>query len=386
MLELFFLLLPVAVAYGWYMGRRNLRQKQSSQQKQLSRDYFAGLNFLLSNESDKAVDMFISMLDVDDETIDTHLSLGSLFRKRGEVDRAIRIHQNLIARPSLLNEQRDLAMMELGKDFLAAGFYDRAEEIFLNLIQLDDHSEEAESQLISIYEMTKEWQKAIDIIKKLPRKRQQSLKPVLAHFYCQLAEESSEIAAQIQLLKQAIKQDGSCGRALLKLLQRYIEQGLYEQAADALDQLIDKAPTLVVDALTAANELSKLTQDREALKRRLALAVEKGAGASVIIALAKMLVEDGDIKAAESLILDNLYRHPTMKGFQFLMKMQLSQAEEGQAKDSLAMLEKLVEQQIRSRPIYRCSECGFPSHTLYWHCPSCKSWGSIKHIRGLDGE
>ncbi|QSX35223.1 lipopolysaccharide assembly protein LapB [Shewanella avicenniae] len=386
MLELFFLLLPVAVAYGWYMGRRNLRQKQTSQQKQLSRDYFAGLNFLLSNESDKAVDMFISMLDVDDETIDTHLSLGSLFRKRGEVDRAIRIHQNLIARPSLLNEQRDLAMMELGKDFLAAGFYDRAEEIFLNLIQLDDHSEEAESQLISIYQMTKEWQKAINIIKKLPRKRQQTLKSVLAHFYCQLADESRNVDEQISLLKIANKQDPCCGRALLKLIRLYLAQHQAHLAGEALDQLIDKAPSLVVDALTSAVELADMTRDRAGLKRRLALAVEKGAGASVIIALAKLLVDDGELKAAESLILDNLYRHPTMRGFQFLMKMQLAQAEEGQAKESLAMLEKLVEQQIRSRPVYRCCECGFPSHTLYWHCPSCKSWGSIQHIRGLDGE
>lgn len=131
----------------------------------MSRDYFTGLNFLLSNESDKAVDLFISMLDVDDDTIDTHLSLGSLFRKRGEVDRSIRIHQNLIARPSLTTEQRDIAMMELGKDYLAAGFYDRAEEIFINLVEQDDHSEEAEDQLIAIYQVTKEWQKHLALLK-----------------------------------------------------------------------------------------------------------------------------------------------------------------------------------------------------------------------------
>ena len=386
MLELFFLLLPVAVAYGWYMGRRNLRQKQTSEQQQLSRDYFAGLNYLLSDESDKAVDLFISMLDVDDETIDTHLSLGSLFRKRGEVDRAIRIHQNLIARPSLLNEQRDLAMMELGKDFLAAGFYDRAEEIFLNLIQLDDHSEEAENQLISIYEMTKDWQKAIDIIRKLPRKRQQTLKPVLAHFYCQLAEEAKDNSTKIAQLKHALKQDASCGRAMLALLKLYLAERKLNEAGQLLDQLIEQVPSLMVDALEDAQTLAEFTDDQQSLKRRLSKAVENGAGASVIIALAKLLVNEGQIKSAESLILDNLYRHPTMRGFQYLMKLQLEQAEEGQAKESLAMLEKLVGQQIRSRPIYRCSECGFPSHTLYWHCPSCKNWGSIKHIKGLDGE
>ncbi|PKH99655.1 lipopolysaccharide assembly protein LapB, partial [Shewanella sp. 11B5] len=217
MLEILFLLLPIAAGYGWYMGRRSIRHSDSQQTKKLSRDYFTGLNFLLSNESDKAVDLFISMLDVDDETIDTHLSLGSLFRKRGEVDRSIRIHQNLIARPSLTNEQRDIAMMELGKDYMAAGFYDRAEEIFINLVSQDDHSEEAETQLLLIYQVTKEWQNAIDITKRLPRKRQQVLKCTTAHFYCQLADEANNDADKIKKLQQAIKQDAQCGRAWLTL-------------------------------------------------------------------------------------------------------------------------------------------------------------------------
>ena len=201
MLEILFLLLPIAAGYGWYMGRRSILHRDSQKSKKLSRDYFTGLNFLLSNESDKAVDLFISMLDVDDETIDTHLSLGSLFRKRGEVDRSIRIHQNLIARPHLTTEQRDIAMMELGKDYMAAGFYDRAEEIFLNLVNQEDHSEEAESQLISIYQVTKEWQNAIDVTKKLPKKRQLVFKCTTAHFYCQLADEASDIQVKIKKLQ-----------------------------------------------------------------------------------------------------------------------------------------------------------------------------------------
>ncbi|GGY92054.1 MULTISPECIES: lipopolysaccharide assembly protein LapB [Shewanella] len=386
MLELLFLLLPIAAAYGWYMGRRNLRQKQNLKQKQLSRDYFTGLNFLLSNESDKAVDLFISMLDVDDETIDTHLSLGSLFRKRGEVDRAIRIHQNLIARPSLATEQRDLAMMELGRDYLAAGFYDRAEEIFLNLAGQEDHSEDAEKELIAIYQMTKEWQKAIDITRRLPRKSQQSLKPVIAHFYCQLAEENEDKNSQIKLLRQALKQDCACGRALLALSKIYLEFKQYDEVHQTLEQLCTADAELFADALPFAKRLLKATGDNHYYQQLLVSAIEKGAGASVIVALALHMLDAGDVKGAESLVLDALYRHPTMRGFQLLMQMHIRQAEKGQARDSLAMLEQLVEQQIRFRPSYRCRECGFPSHTLYWHCPSCKNWGSIKRIRGLDGE
>ncbi|WP_028779922.1 lipopolysaccharide assembly protein LapB [Shewanella sp. 38A_GOM-205m] len=386
MLELLFLLLPIAAAYGWYMGRRSLRQKQNSAQKKLSRDYFTGLNFLLSNESDKAVDLFISMLDVDDETIDTHLSLGSLFRKRGEVDRSIRIHQNLIARPNLATEQRDMAMMELGKDYMAAGFYDRAEEIFLNLVSQDDHSEEAETQLISIYQITKEWQKAIDITKRLPRKRQQGLKPVIAHFYCQLAEEAGDEAGKLKGFQTALKQDSQCGRALLSLAKTYLDAGQLPQAKQMLNQLIDADAELFADALACARQLYQELNDIDGYRELLAHAIDKGAGASVVVALAQRMIEDGNIKGAEDMVMEALYRHPTMRGFQHLMQMHIKQAEQGQARDSLAMLEKLVEQQIRFRPSYRCRECGFPAHTLYWHCPSCKSWGSIKRVRGLDGE
>ncbi|MCE9678413.1 lipopolysaccharide assembly protein LapB [Shewanella sp. AS1] len=386
MLEILFLLLPIAAGYGWYMGRRSIRYKQNRKRKQLSRDYFTGLNFLLSNESDKAVDLFISMLDVDDDTIDTHLSLGSLFRKRGEVDRSIRIHQNLIARPTLTTEQRDIAMMELGKDYLAAGFYDRAEEIFLNLVQQEDHSEEAEDQLIAIYQVTKEWQKAINIIKSLKRKRQQSLKLLSSHLYCELADEQQDITAKIKNLNLALKQDNNCGRALLQLSKLYLNQQDKQSCKEILYRLKTADIELFPEALAIAKEAYDGEQDKQAYRELLHEALLKGAGASVAITLAQHMIEQGELFDAEKLILDGLYRHPTMKSFQHLMKMQLQQAEDGQAKKSLNMLSELVEQQIKFRPSYRCLECGFPSHTLYWHCPSCKSWGSIKRIRGLDGE
>ena len=386
MLEILFLLLPIAAGYGWYMGRRSIRHKQNNKRKQLSRDYFTGLNFLLSNESDKAVDLFISMLDVDDDTIDTHLSLGSLFRKRGEVDRSIRIHQNLIARPTLTTEQRDIAMMELGKDYLAAGFYDRAEEIFLNLVRQEDHSEEAEDQLIAIYQVTKDWQKAIDIIKSLKRKRQQSLKHLQAHLYCELADEASDNELKLKHLAQAIKQDAQCGRAMLSSAKLFLAQQEFGRAKEMLCRLKDADIELFPEALAIAKEVYQSTKDLGAYRELLREALEQGAGASVAITLAQQMIAQGETQDAEKLILDGLYRHPTMKSFQHLMKMQIQHAEDGQAKQSLNMLAELVEQQIKFRPSYRCTECGFPSHTLYWHCPSCKSWGTIKRIRGLDGE
>ncbi|WP_394129899.1 lipopolysaccharide assembly protein LapB [Shewanella maritima] len=386
MLELLFLLLPVAAAYGWYMGRRSIRLSQNHKSKKLSRDYFTGLNFLLSNESDKAVDLFISMLDVDDETIDTHLSLGSLFRKRGEVDRSIKIHQNLIARPSLTTEQRDLAMMELGKDYMAAGFYDRAEEIFTNLVNQDEHSDEAETQLINIYQITKEWQNAIDITLRLPKKRQQLLKSTTAHFFCQLADEADVETKQIKLLQQAIKQDKNCGRAWLTLAKIYVDQHQFADCKKSLSSLLAADIDLFADGLSYAKQAFEETNDIDGYETMLQKAIEAGAGVSVVVALAESKISHENDSVAEKLMLDSLYRHPTMKGFRHLMNLHITQAEDGQAKQSMAMLGKLVEQQIKFRPSFRCTACGFPSHGLYWHCPSCKEWGSIKRVKGLDGE
>ena len=133
MLELLFLLLPVAAAYGWFMGRNSVRSEERKEQQRFSKQYATGLNLLLSDQPDKAVDLFVELLDVDSDTLETHWTLGKLFRRRGEVERAIKIHQNLTSRPNITEHDRMLAMYELGKDYLAAGIYDRAEQMFSGL-------------------------------------------------------------------------------------------------------------------------------------------------------------------------------------------------------------------------------------------------------------
>ena len=167
MFELLFLLLPIAAAYGWYMGGRSAKQKYQNDSNRLSREYVDGLNFLLSNQKDKAVDLFLDMLKEDSGTLEAHLTLGNLFRSRGEVDRAIRIHQSLMESASLTFEQRLLAMQQLGRDYMTAGFYDRAEDMFTQLIDEEDFQQYALQQLIIIYQSTSEWNQAISVASKL---------------------------------------------------------------------------------------------------------------------------------------------------------------------------------------------------------------------------
>ena len=163
MLELLFLLLPVAAAYGWYMGRRSAQQNKQDEANRLSRDYVAGLTSWFSNQQDKAVDLFLDMLKEDTGTVEAHLTLGNLFRSRGEVDRAIRIHQTLMESASLTYEQRLLAIQQVGRDYMAAGLYDRAEDMFNQLTDETDFRIGALQQLPHKSTATSEWQKAIDV-------------------------------------------------------------------------------------------------------------------------------------------------------------------------------------------------------------------------------
>src|SRR5277367_1878657 len=156
------LLVFVSLAAAWYLGYQARHKRIVEQKSNLPRDYLVGLNFLLNEETDKAVDIFIKMLEVDSDTVETHLAVGKLFRRRGEVDRAIRIHQNLIARPQLERVYREQSLFELGQDYLSAGMLDRAEKIFLELLNGSSHSAQALRTLIDIYQQEKDWEKAVE--------------------------------------------------------------------------------------------------------------------------------------------------------------------------------------------------------------------------------
>lgn len=205
MLELLFLLLPVAAAYGWYMGRRSAQQDKQQEANRLSRDYVAGVNFLLSNQQDKAVDLFLEMLKEDTGTVEAHLTLGNLFRSRGEVDRAIRIHQSLMESAALSYEQRLLAVQQLGRDYMAAGLYDRAEDMFSQLVDETDFRMSALQQLLQIYQATSDWQKAIDTAERLVKLGKDRQRIEIAHFYCELALQAlgnDETDKALSLLKK----------------------------------------------------------------------------------------------------------------------------------------------------------------------------------------
>lgn len=385
MLELLFLLLPVAAAYGWFMGRNSVRAEQRREQEQFSQKYVTGINLLLSDQSDKAVDLFVDILDVDSETLDTHWALGKLFRRRGEVERAIRIHQNLISRPSLSEHDRHLALFELGEDYLSAGLYDRAESMFDDLQRQNKFREASLYNLIAIYESTHEWNKAIKVGLKITR-TDKAVEPIIAQFYCELADIQDDSDTSLKHYEKALKHDKNCVRASLALGRWWMGQGKYKRALGYLLRIKDQDADFLSEALPLIRDSYTALNDRAGLVGYLHDCVEHYPSASAVIMLADLVAKENHLEEAEEFMSRALADNPTTKGFHKLIDLHVRTADAGKARNSLIMLRNMVSERLKQTSKYHCRHCGFSGQTLYWHCPSCKSWATIKPNKGLDGE
>ncbi|WP_370554962.1 lipopolysaccharide assembly protein LapB [Edwardsiella tarda] len=389
MLELLFLLLPVAAAYGWYMGRRSAQQDKQQEANRLSREYVTGVNFLLSNQQDQAVELFLDMLKEDSNAVEAHLTLGNLFRSRGEVDRAIRIHQSLMESASLSFEQRLLAVQQLGRDYMAAGLYDRAEEMFSQLVDEADFRLSALQQLLVIHQATSEWHKAIEVAEKLVRLGKEQQRSEIAHFYCELALQamgSDDLDKAQSLLKKAAAADKGCAR--VSIMQGRVYQALGEpaKAVTAFAQVLEQDRAFVSEVLPLMEACYQTLGQAGPWHDFLRRCVEEDAGASAELMLGQVIEAEEGLEAAQIYVSRQLQRHPTMRVFHRLMDYHLAEAEDGRARESLLLLRDMVGEQIRTKPRYRCLKCGFTAHSLYWHCPSCRAWATVKPIRGLDGQ
>lgn len=384
MLELLFLLLPVAAAYGWFMGRNSVRSEERKEQQRFSKQYATGLNLLLSDQSDKAVDLFVDLLDVDSETIETHWTLGKLFRRRGEIERAIKIHQNLTSRPNISEYDRFNAMYELGKDYLAAGIYDRAEQMFTGLQQHRGFRAKSRKHLLELFQATHEWDKAIKVALRLTRD-DKSVERVVAQLYCELAVEESATTA-MKHYKKALNHDDKCVRAAIAIGELHFAAGQYNYAFEQLSRVLQQDKTFIREVLPLLQQCCEKQGDSTPYIEFLHECIEQQAGTSAAIALSEIIFQSQGGDAAERFIRTTMEKHPTMRGFHQLMDFHIRAADVGNARESLKILQAMVAEHIDERPTYNCRHCGFAGHTLYWQCPSCKTWGTTKPIVGLDGE
>ncbi|MEX0731952.1 MAG: lipopolysaccharide assembly protein LapB [Aquisalimonadaceae bacterium] len=387
MVELFWLLLPVAALSGWIIGRRG-DARRGDGRGSLHGEYFQGLNYLLNEQPDKAIEVFTRMVEVDSDTVETHLALGNLFRRRGEVDRAIRIHQNLIARPSLSREQRIYALLELGQDYLRAGLLDRAESLFSEVVDMDAHVETALHNLLDIYQREKEWDKAITVASRLETRTGQQMSSVIAQFYCEQAEQArdaGEINRTRQLLKRALSSHPGCVRA--SIIQGNVERavGHHRQAIKAYQRITEQDIEYLPEVLPAMQACYEALERPQEFIEFLESVQHRYEGVSVMLLLADLIRQrDGEAAAADYLT-QQLRRRPSVRGLDQLIELNLA-IRDGSPDSEMQVLRDLFSELLRDKPAYTCRQCGFSARTLHWHCPSCRSWAMIRPIQGVQGE
>ncbi len=368
------LALPLFFALGWFAARIDIKQLLS-ESRVLPVSYFKGLNFLLNEQPDKAIEAFIEVVKVDPQTIELHFALGSLFRRRGEIERAIRMHQNLVERPDLAQHQKLHALYELAQDYFKAGLLDRAEELFLKL-EGTIHAEEALNFLLEIYEQEKDWYKSIGIAEKLETVTGRSHQKEIANYFCELASielmQSRPEAARPHLA-QALAHHRLCVRGNLLLGDAEVAAGRPEVAIEAWKRIESQSPAylaLVGERLYHAYKtLGRAAEGIHLLRGYLA----KYPSLDLLNVVFQGMLESHGNEQAYSLVRDELRRTPTLLGLDKLLEAQLLEAPFERRRD-LELTKQLVHQHTRGLALYKCDSCGFKARQYYWHCPACAAW------------
>ncbi|MBS0286043.1 MAG: lipopolysaccharide assembly protein LapB [Proteobacteria bacterium] len=388
LLQLICLLLPVAALSGWYLGKRS-RQVNNLKNETLSSDYYMGLNFLLNEQTDKAVDAFIRMLDVSPDSVDTTLALGNFFRRRGEVDRAIRIHQTLLSKPNLTTKQRNHSLLELAQDYMRSGMYDRAESLLLEVTNtVGNQLEISLRSLIDIYEREKEWDKAIQVAIRLQEITKQSMGKEIAQYFCESAElawSKGKVKTAFKYLKQGLQHNRNCSRVSLCEGNFEKKLGNFKNAINAYKRIEYQDVTFLPEALPLIIECYEALSEHQDLEEYLDYLLRHCPSISIVLAHAEKVKEKIGQERAAYFLANYMNRHPSIRGLKYLIEFHLSRVV-GEVRNELLMLKSLVEQLVQSKPVYRCGQCGFASRSMHWQCPSCRQWSSVKPIQGIEGE
>jgi lipopolysaccharide biosynthesis regulator YciM len=400
-IELWWLLaLPLFFGFGWLAARIDIKQVVS-ESRALPRSYFTGLNFLLNEQPDRAIEAFLEAARIDPETVELHFALGSLFRRRGETDRAFRVHKHLIDRDASLSqlteEQRLLALAELGQDYLKAGLLDRAEDVFLKL-RGTPRDEEALRNLLEIYQLEKDWEKAIAIAQQMPGHAEHLWQKEIAQFHCELAASdllNGRFDAARSHIEAALATNRRCVRATL------LRGELEAKLAAGGNEDTDSPRKIGADGTAPPDPLENALRIWQGIEQQnpqyLSLAAEK-----MMTAFRQLGREQAGIElmrgylerhpsldlldvvfqaelslrgpqSAYVLVRDELRRNPTLLGLDKLFEAQILLAPPEQRAD-LELVKNLIHTHTRRVARYRCDDCGFKARQFHWRCPACGGW------------
>ena len=383
-----FLLLPVAAFSGWVLGRRKSERRSGARVSELSTSYFRGLNYLLNEQQDKAIEVFLKLADINRDTVETHLALGNLFRRRGEVDRAIRVHQHLIARPNLSEEEKTVALLELGEDYMRAGLLDRAETLFTDLVAMDALAPSALKHLIGIYQHERDWAKAIENAQRLQQATGESQGALIAQFHCEMAELARAQGAREDArthVANAFAAQRDCVRA--SMIEGHIESaaGHLDAAIGAFERVAAQDVDYVPEILSPLLDCYARAQRMQRAEEFLLDITERYQGVSPVLALAKVYAETRGEDAAVKFLNRILRERPSVRALMAMIDVNLHTAS-GEARENFLILRELTRKLVEGKAMYRCNQCGFGAKAHHWQCPSCKSWGSVRPIHGVVGE
>lgn len=382
------LMLPFAAFSGWYASRASQRKSNNKSSSTIPHDYFVGLNFLVNEQPDKAVDVFVKLLEVDSETVETHLALGSLFRRRGEIERATRIHQNLIARPNLSRDMRMQSLLELGQDYLAAGVFDRAERIFQEVVASGEYAVASLGYLLDIYQQQRNWNQAIDVAQRFEVANHQSMAVPIAHYYCELASHqvtAGDTEQAYRYLRKALATNKLCARASMLLGSLELHNQRFKVAIRYFKQVAVQDPEYLTEVLLPLERCYVALNNKDDFMPYLYTCLENYPRISIVLLLADRIGQQQGDQAAAEFIAAQLQQNPSIRGLNRLIQLHVQRADHN-ARANLQVLEHLTAKLLEDKPVYRCGQCGFSAKTLHWFCPGCRTWSTIKPIHGLEGD
>jgi lipopolysaccharide biosynthesis regulator YciM len=382
------LLLVVAVAAGWLMGRWGRDSKRADGTISDEDSVRDRLQFLFTNYSDEAIDSFVQSLDVNKKNVSLHLSVGSHFRHKGETDRAILVHQNLLARPELPPHYSHQVTYELAMDYMTAGLLDRAEALFHELMGTREYSRQSSAQLIELYQQEKEWDKARQVAGTLTMGYpEDALKKQWAYLTCELAGDAlkhdDRWAAQ-QLVNEALEKDRTCVRATF--IQSNIQRlhGNGREVTQTLFKVFDQNRAFGPEAVDRLMRQAREDNEVARLVKKLRKFYELAPSTSLLLALVESVERASGRTAAIELLREELEKRPSLKGL--LRLVELAGYEKGMTTGEGRLVSRIGQMLLATRPVYRCVNCGFDGRQLHWLCPSCKQWEKVMPIQGVEAE
>lgn len=377
------LLLALAVGIGWYIGHRQRKPLPSvSEGLQRKARYPKSFHYLFDAYDAPTLDSFIQNLDVNPDTIPLHFSLANYFRRKGEIEKSTAIHQNLLEHPQARESWAERITYELAQDYMVAGLYDRAEALFLDLVNSREWRESTVEALLVIYEHEKDWDIARDKALTLDLKKNRKLQVRVAHYCCEMAERAirrQDVNEARTLLKEALGYDKYCVRASLQLGRLAILQEQYAEALTEMKRIEVQDALFLSETVPLVQEACQKLGDGQKRERILQRIWGLQPSSRVMVALAMSMAERADGREAIEFLLRQLDEHPTLGGVRTLLDLLLPFAE-GEPQRWIHIIKGVLDSLLEKNQSYCCSQCGFSGRHLHWQCPSCKSWSTIKPV------